>query len=85
MLYRTGQTREAAREIAKVITLGDRDPLYRFHAAAIALANGDRTSAAQHLAIVMSGNPRSAGIDQEELNELRTRLADPGRSKTSFG
>ncbi len=74
VLYRTGHHREAAKEMAVVTGLGDRDPVFRFHAAVIALADGQTASAKQNFAIVLAGNPRAAGIDQTELATLARQL-----------
>ena len=74
VLHRLGMKQEAAAEIAKVVAVGDRDPVYRFHAAAIAAANGNRDEATTQLDIVLSGNPRRAGIRPEELARLATEL-----------
>ena len=73
-LYRSGQYGEAAREIAHVVSLGDRDPVFRFHAAMIAMANGQRAMASTNLAVVVGGNSLTVGIDQRELAQLRSQL-----------
>ncbi len=74
VLHRLGQDREAKTEIAQVIAMGDRDPIYRFHAAAIALGAGDRALASAQLDVLVQGNTRVAGIRPAELAALATAL-----------
>lgn len=73
VLHLLGKHHEAAAEIAKVIAVGDRDPLYRYHAAVIADADGDRTSAASQLDLVLKSNPRALGIPTRDLEQLAAR------------
>jgi tetratricopeptide (TPR) repeat protein len=77
VLHRLGRHREASEEIAKVIAVGDRDPVFRFHAAAIAAAAGDRRGATEQLDMVLRSNPRALGIKPSELESLAKSL---GRS-----
>lgn len=74
VLHRLGRSRDASTEMAKVIAVGDRDPVFRFHAAAIAAAGGDRSGATAQLDIVLSGNPRAVGISPPELAALAKSL-----------
>ena len=74
VLNRLGQDREAKSEIAKVIAMGDRDPIYRFHAAAIAMGAGDRALATAQLDVLLQGNTRAAGIRPVELAALAAAL-----------
>ena len=74
VLHRLGRHREAAAEIAKVVAVGDRDPVFRYHAAAIAAAVGNRAQAIEQFNIVVGSNPRAVGIDGGELQKLATSL-----------
>ena len=74
VLHRLGRHREAAAEIAKVVAVGDRDPVFRYHAAAIAAAVGNRAQAIEQFNIVVGSNPRAVGIDGRELQKLATSL-----------
>lgn len=74
VLHRTGNHAEAAAEIAKVLDLGDRDPVYRFHAAAIALAVNDRTLANEQFNLVLRSNPHAVGISPDEFQKLARAL-----------
>ena len=74
VLYRLAKHAEANTEIAKVVAMGDRDPIYRYHAAAIALAAGDKTGARKQLDVFLQGNTRVAGITPAELAVLAKAL-----------
>jgi tetratricopeptide (TPR) repeat protein len=74
-LFRTGKLDEASKESALALRLGSRDPLLRFHAAAIAFASGDRATAAQHLQIVLDENPRFSAWLVPEVEKLATALS----------
>ena len=82
VLHRSGKHAEAQKEMAPVLSLGDRDPVYRFHAAAIAFATNNLSDARANLAIVLAGNPSAAGINPRELEELRRKLADTAPRET---
>jgi tetratricopeptide (TPR) repeat protein len=72
-LFRAGEVEPAAAEMVKALETGSRDPQLRFHAAAIADAAGDRESAAAHLAIVLSTNPRFSAALVDEVGALAER------------
>ena len=74
VLHRAGRDREASAEMAKVITVGDRDPVIRFHAAVIADAVGDVDEARRQIDLVLAGNPRASGINPVALTTLAGRL-----------
>ena len=74
VLHRLGKHREASATIAKVIALGDRDPMFRFHAAAIAAAANNPAEAKAQLDVLLRGNSRVAGIPQAELSKLASSL-----------
>jgi len=69
-LYRTGKLAEARTEIDKVLAVGDTDPLYRYHAAAIDLATGDRVGAGSQLDIVLGGNPRFSALYIPDISRI---------------
>jgi tetratricopeptide (TPR) repeat protein len=72
-LFRAGEVEPAADEMEKALETGSRDPQLRFHAAAIADAAGDRASAATHLEIVLSTNPRFSAALVDEVGALAER------------
>ena len=73
-LYGVGKAKEAKVEIDRVTSLGDRDPLYRFHAAAIDFAVGDKAAAGTELDIVLSGNPRFSPLYEPKIADLASKL-----------
>ena len=74
VLHRLGKHREASVTIAKVLALGERDPMFRFHAAAIAAAANNPAEAKAQLDVLLRGNSRVAGIPQAELSKLASSL-----------
>jgi tetratricopeptide (TPR) repeat protein len=77
-LFRAGkaaEAAEAAKESALALRLGSRDPLLRYHAAAIAFARGDRTKAIEHLRVVLEGNPHFSAWLAPDVERLRTALS----------
>lgn len=52
-LFRSGDASAAAPFMAEALRLGSTEPLLRYHAAEIALAEGDRSEAAEHLSIAL--------------------------------
>lgn len=74
VLHRAGKDREAAIEIEHVLALGDRDPVFRFHAAAILASVGDEARATAQLDIVLTSNPRALRIGSKELASLASKL-----------
>jgi tetratricopeptide (TPR) repeat protein len=73
-LHRAGKDAEASKEMAKALATGSRDPLIRFHAAAIADAVGHRAAAVQHLRIVLGSNPRFSAALADDVARLAARL-----------
>ena len=73
-LFRAGAVAEAADEMTKALATGSRDPQLRFHAAAIANADGDRAGAVEHLEIVLAGNPRFSAHLVGEVADLAAEL-----------
>ncbi|MBW3615474.1 MAG: tetratricopeptide repeat protein [Actinobacteria bacterium] len=61
-------------EAKKAIALGSRDPLIRYHAAAIAFQRGDRDAAAANLEIVLATNPRFSPVLAPRVSELANKL-----------
>lgn len=52
-LYRDGDAGSAAEFMDEALRFGSTEPLIRYHAAEIALANGDEVAAAQHLELAL--------------------------------
>jgi tetratricopeptide (TPR) repeat protein len=73
-LFRVGKLAEAAKESALALRLGSVDPQFQYHAAAIAFARGDRTSAAQHLQLVLNENPRFSALLAPDVEHLKAML-----------
>jgi tetratricopeptide (TPR) repeat protein len=69
-LFKVGKLDEAAEESAAALRLGSRDPGQRHHAAAIALARGDREEAARHLQVVVDTNPRYSAAAVADVERL---------------
>ena len=73
-LYGVGRFKEAKVEIDQVLAVGDRDPLFRLHAAAIDEAVGDHSGASEQLDLVLGGNPRFSALYQPKIADLAARL-----------
>ena len=57
-LYKEGRAKEAVAPMAKALAIGTVDPLFEFHAGAIARAAGNREAAAKHLARALEIDPK---------------------------
>jgi tetratricopeptide (TPR) repeat protein len=81
-LYRTGKANDAWEESERALALGSRDPLLRFHAAAIAFDRGDRPAAISNLQMVLDTNPRFSALHAARVSELAGSLglSVPGSS-----
>jgi hypothetical protein len=73
-LYRVGRVKEASAEIRQVLTVGDRDPLFRFHAAVIDDAVGDAAGAGSEIDAVLAGNPYFSALYQPMVTRLAAKL-----------
>jgi len=73
-LYRNGQISEAGKESARALATGSRDPLLRFHAAAIAAAAGRRSEAVRDLRMVLGANPRFSAALVDDVTALAAKL-----------
>ncbi len=73
-LFTAGKADEAWPEVQKSLRIGSRDPLLRFHAAAIADKRGQRAVAARHLQIVLDTNPRFSAVLAPRVEALATKL-----------
>lgn len=73
-LYRDGQLDEAVEESAAALATGSEDPVLRFHAAAIAEADGDEAAARRHLQVVLDTNPRFSAFLLPEVEALADAL-----------
>ena len=69
-----GRTRPRPKEMALALRTGSRDPLLRFHAAAIADAAGDRGAATEHLQVVLDSNPRFSAALADDVEQLAGEL-----------
>ena len=74
-LHRLGRDREAQRWSDEALRLGSRDPLFRFHAGAIAAALGDDDAARHDLELALSTD---AGFSATHAAEARRLLATLG-------
>ena len=73
-LHRTGKDAAASEQMALALRTGSRDPLLRFHAAAIAAATGDRGAATEHLQVVLDSNPRFSAALADDVEQLAREL-----------
>lgn len=76
-LYGVGRFKEAKAEIDRVLAVGDNDPLFRFHAAEIYAALGDRAAATAQLDAVLHGNPYFSALYEPKVADLAARLGRP--------
>jgi tetratricopeptide (TPR) repeat protein len=75
-LHRLGRDDEAARWARRALALGSRDPLLRYHAGAIAAANGDTTAARRHLRLALDEDPGFAPAAAADAARLLEALRD---------
>ena len=73
-LFTAGQADAAWKEAGRALALGTRDPLIRFHAAAIAAATGRTELAAGHLGAVLATNPRFSAAHAAAVADLARTL-----------
>ena len=73
-LFKVGKFDEAAGESAAGLRLGSKEPSQRHHAAAIALARGDRRAATDHLGVVLATNPRYSAAAVTDIERLAQEL-----------
>ncbi len=73
-LFTDNKPDEAWPEVQKALRTGSRDPLFRFHAAAIADARGQRDDAVEHLQIVLDSNPRFSAALAPNVRKLAKKL-----------
>lgn len=73
-LYRDDRPEAAAASTRRALATGSRDPMLRYHAAAIADALGDRAAAVEHLAIVLDTNPRFSAALVDDVERLADEL-----------
>jgi tetratricopeptide (TPR) repeat protein len=93
-LYAAGRAKEAVEPMAKALAMGTIDPLFEFHAGAIARAAGDRKEALRHLTRALEIDPRfhvlhaaearqmmkeiEKGIEEERRRETRKEISSNG-------
>jgi len=73
-LYEAGRTKEAAEPMAKALAMGTVDPLFEFHAGAIARAGGDRDGAKRHLTRALEIDPRFHALHAAEARQMLAEL-----------
>ena len=69
-LHRPGGTTEARERSSEALRLGSRDPLFRYHAGAIAAALGDARPARRDLEQALSTDPGFSATDAAEARRL---------------
>jgi tetratricopeptide (TPR) repeat protein len=72
-LYRVGRVDEAVTKSAEALRLGSREPLFLYHAGAIAAADDDPGTARKHLEAALSIDP---GFSATGAHDARALLAD---------
>ncbi len=75
--HRAGRDAEVARLTGEALRLGDRDPLFLYHAGMIALARGDESTARRQLTDALAIDP---GFSPTGAAEARAALAALGSS-----
>lgn len=73
-LFKVGKLDEAATASTTALRLGSKDPTFRYHAAAIALARGDRPAASTQLQVVLDTNPRFSALFTGEVERMAREL-----------
>lgn len=73
-LYAAGRATEAAEPMAKALAMGTIDPLFEFHAGAIARAAGDRQAATRHLKRALEIDPRFHVLHADEAKRMLTEM-----------
>ncbi len=81
-LYEAGRAKDAVEPTRKALAMGTVDPLYEFHAGAIARAAGDREGAARHLERALAIDPRfhvlHAADARRMLEEIEREISSNG-------
>lgn len=73
-LHRLGRDHEAARWSAEALRLGSRDPLFRFHAGAIAATLGDADAAQRDLELALATDPGFSATGAAEARSILEAL-----------
>jgi tetratricopeptide (TPR) repeat protein len=73
-LHRLGRDRQAMKLSTQALRLGARDPLYHYHAGAIALALGDRRLARRDLKAALATDPGFSATGAAEARRLLATL-----------
>lgn len=73
-LYRAGRARDAAEPMAKALATGTIDPVFEFHAGAIARAAGDRRAALAHLTRALEIDPRFHVLFADEARRMKKEM-----------
>ncbi len=82
-LYRAGRARDAAEPMAKALAMGTIDPLFEFHAGAIAYAAGDRQASARHLARALEIDPRFHVLHADEARKMKKEIEEEIKKEIS--
>lgn len=75
--FQAGDVGGAAALVGEALALGSVDPVVRYHAAAIAAANGRADEATAHLRLALTAHPRFLFHRHDEVAALATRLRVP--------
>lgn len=73
-LHRSGRDAEARKRSDEALRLGSRDPLFRYHAGAIAAALGDVTDARKNLRLALSTDPGFSATGSAEARRILDEL-----------
>ena len=73
-LYRDGRSEAASPFARAALRLGTLDASLHYHAGMIALANGDRDGAADHLSTALELNPRFSILQADDAARVLDRL-----------
>ena len=73
-LYAAGKATEAAEPMAKALAMGTIDPLFEFHAGAIARAAGDHSRGIRHLERALEIDPRFHVLHADEAKRMLTEM-----------
>lgn len=86
-LYKAGRAKEAAEPMEKALAMGTIDPLFEFHAGAIARALGDRHGAKRHLARALEIDPKFHALHadgaRKMMKEIEKEIEEETKKETS--
>ena len=76
VLHRLGRDREASQRSREALRLGSHDPLFRYHAGAIAAALGDAVGARRDLELALKTDPGFSATGAVEARRILDSLPD---------